>query len=143
MEPLRDWLIGRGWTSELATIAAVLAAFLAAYLIGWILRLLSKAPRGRLLKSEEWKEPLEQRQVVPRFMRVIVVAVARPLIAPMVEPWPRLLQWTQTLFRALLVITVALAVSSALAALFDVLQRTLLRPGAASASRAQSVDTGA
>jgi len=71
MEPLRDWLIGRGWTSELATIAAVLAAFLVAYLIGWILRLLSKAPRARLLKSEEWKEPLEQRQVVPRFMRLI------------------------------------------------------------------------
>ena len=64
MEPLRDWLIGRGWTSELATIAAVLAAFLVAYLIGWIPRLLSKAPRARLLKSEEWKEPLEHDAVL-------------------------------------------------------------------------------
>ena len=97
----------RPWSHSRLThnrVALVLAAFLVAYLIGWILRLLSKAPRARLLKSEEWKEPLEQRQVVPRFMRVIVVAVARLLIAPMVEPWPRLLQWTETLFRALLVI---------------------------------------
>jgi hypothetical protein len=46
MEPLRDWLIGRGWTSELATIAAVLAAFLVAYLIGWILRLTSGQQRA-------------------------------------------------------------------------------------------------
>lgn len=123
MEPLRDWLIGRDWALTSATIAAVLASLLVAYLIGWILRLLTQAPRARLLESEDWKQALEQRQVVPRVMRVIVVAAALLLIGPLVEPWPRLLLWTETLFKALLVITVAVAISSALAALFDVLQR--------------------
>jgi miniconductance mechanosensitive channel len=122
MEPLRDWLIERGWTGELATVAAVVAALAVAYLFGWVLRLLTRAPRARFLKSSVWREALDRRGVVPRAMRVFVVAVAIILINPLVEPWPRVLQWVETLFRALLVVSIAAAISAALSAGIDVLQ---------------------
>ena len=60
---------------------------------------------------------------MPRTLRVVVIAVAALLIAPLVEPWPRVLEWTDKLFVVLLLLAVTLVVSGALGASFDVLQR--------------------
>jgi miniconductance mechanosensitive channel len=124
MEPLRDWLVGLGWSQESAVAVAVAAAVAVAYLVGWCLRGLAKIPMSKYLKSSEpWREAIKERRVLPRISHVVTVIATTYMVEPLLEPWPRLQAGFATLLDALLVIAIAGAISALTGAAIDAFSR--------------------
>jgi miniconductance mechanosensitive channel len=124
MDPLRDWLIGLGWSEAAAVAVAVAASVAVACLIGLFLRWFAKTPVSRYLKSSEpWREAVKQRRVLPRISNVVVVVTTSYLVEPLLVPWPRLQAGTATLLDALLVLAIAGVFSALTGAAVDALGR--------------------
>lgn len=123
MQALRDILIQKGLTAEIASLIAVAAAILLSIFIGWFLRALASGPLARYLEtSGPWQDALKKYNVWSRSAWVIVTIATQALVIPILETWPVTQRLVNKALDIILVITVTLAISGLIGALIVVLQ---------------------
>ena len=123
MQALRDILIHKGLTAEIASLIAVAAAILLSIFIGWFLRALASGPLARYLETPgPWKDALKQYNVWSRSAWVIMTIATQALVIPILETWPETQRLVNKALDIILVITVTLTISGLIGALMVVLQ---------------------
>ena len=124
MELIRDWLIQKGLSTELATVVGIAAAVVLSVIIGWGMRALAHIPLSRVVEpSGPWYAALKRFHVLRRTAWVIVTLAASGLVIPLLEPWPRTQRFTGTALECLLVVAIAAALSGFVGALVYGLER--------------------
>jgi hypothetical protein len=99
MITLRDWFLGFGWTEGWAVAGAIVVALVAAALFAELFRAVGPALLSKIARPKRsWVAAFQKRRVFRSAAWVLIVLVTESQMTPLLEPWPKGLERTETFF---------------------------------------------